>query len=230
MFNDKTFLDKFFYLKQRLAEACERVGRDPSEVRILPVTKTHPPEVVRIAYQAGLRSVGENRVQEAASKVEQLPPDLSWELIGHLQSNKVKQAVDIFDRIQSVDSLKLVRKIGEAAERMEKPMRILLQVNSGADERKFGFEPSEVEEALTVAKGLSSLRVEGLMTIAPFDQTEASARTAFSRLRELRDRLVEGMGQPLPVLSMGMTGDLEWAVAEGSTEIRVGSALFGERG
>lgn len=230
MFKDKTFLDKFFYLKQRLADACAKAGRDPSGVRILPVTKTRPPEVVRIAYQAGLRAVGENRVQEAAAKVDQLPADLSWELIGHLQSNKVKQAVAIFDRIQSIDNLKLVGKVGEAAGRIGKPMRILLQVNSGADERKFGFEPSKVEEALTVAKGYSSLRVEGLMTIAPFDQTEASARTAFSRLRELRDSLEKRLGEPLPVLSMGMTGDLEWAVAEGSTEIRVGSALFGERG
>lgn len=214
----------------RLDAACQAAGRSRKSVALLPVTKNHGVEAVHFAHEAGLSAVGENRVQEAASKraaVKDMP--LRWELIGHLQSNKAKEAVAIFDRIQSVDSLKLLERLNRLAGEAGKCLPILLQCNAGADPRKYGFPIDAMEGALERALKGAHLRVEGLMTIAPLDDAPEVAADCFGRLRELRDRLSARHGVELKELSMGMTGDLEAAIAAGSTQIRVGTALYGDR-
>lgn len=216
-------------VKERVAHACERAGRNPVSVGILPVTKTHPPELVEFASRRGFRAVGENRVQEALEKARELSAPIEWELIGHLQSNKVGVAVGAFSRIQSVDSPKLVRRLAGRAAECGIRQRILLQVNAGDDPAKHGVSCEEAPALLEAALGEDSLLVEGLMTIAPLSQEEQVVRRCFSRLRELAEALNRDFGVDLRELSMGMSGDLEWAVAEGSTLIRVGSALFGRR-
>jgi pyridoxal phosphate enzyme (YggS family) len=206
----------------RIQAACAEAGRDPATVELLAVTKSHPPAAAEYAARRGLRAVGENRVQEGAEKRAQVPGPLAWELIGHLQSNKGRLAAQHFDRIQSVDSVKLLDVLDRAAAEFGKTLAILLQVNAGLDPAKSGVEPD-------AARGRNSLRVEGLMTIAPLSDDPAVARRAFAALRGIRDRLAAASGLPLATLSMGMSGDLEAAVAEGSTLVRVGSALFGAR-
>lgn len=219
------------HVRNRIADACAAAGRAPDEVTLLPVTKNHPPEAVLYAARAGLAGVGENRVQEAAGKRPACAgaEGLRWELIGHLQSNKVKEAVRWFDRVQSVDSVKLVRRLSRAAEEAERVMPVLLQCNAGEDPAKYGLPPGELDAALEVALGEANVRVEGLMTIAPLGGGIGTAARAFEKLRSERDRLADGFGISLAELSMGMTGDLEAAIAAGSTQIRVGTALYGER-
>ena len=213
-----------------IAEACHRAGRNPTEVSLLPVTKTHPAEAVDyVSRHGGLASVGENRVQEAAEKRPLTQGGLRWELIGHLQSNKARQAVEIFDRIQSVDSEKLVGVLAKATAARAQPFPILLQINAGLDPAKFGADPEQAARLLESALAQKTLRVEGLMTIAPLSTDPDVARRTFSHLRELRDQLAHRFQVPLPELSMGMSGDLSEAVAAGSTQVRVGSALFGHR-
>lgn len=218
-------------VRARISAACERCGRDSSEVVLMAVTKTHGPEVVATAASVGLHLFGENRVQEAAVKRPQVSAIGRWELIGHLQSNKARLALSLFDRIQSVDRLKLVQTLARLVEEGAAPLPypILLQVNAGNDPAKFGCDVEETEALLEAALAQPSLSVDGLMTIAPLDENPEVARRAFARLRTLRDSLQERCGHALPVLSMGMTGDLEIAIEEGSTLVRVGSALFGQR-
>jgi PLP dependent protein len=216
-------------LQARVDAACAAAGRDPSTVRILPVTKTHPVEAADHAARFGFQAVGENRVQEAAAKRPLAPPVLRWELIGHLQSNKAKLAVATFDRIQSVDSPDLAARLGRFATEQGKVLPVLLQVNSGDDPAKFGCDLADAPRLLDAALASPALRVEGLMAIAPLDDDPAVARRAFDRLRACRDGLAARSGLALPELSMGMSGDLEAALAAGSTCIRVGSALFGAR-
>jgi pyridoxal phosphate enzyme (YggS family) len=213
----------------RIQAACAEAGRDPATVELLAVTKSHPPAAAEYAARRGLRAVGENRVQEGAEKRAQVPGPLAWELIGHLQSNKGRLAAQHFDRIQSVDSVKLLDVLDRAAAEFGKTLAILLQVNAGLDPAKSGVEPEAAAALLDAARGRNSLRVEGLMTIAPLSDDPAVARRAFAALRGIRDRLAAASGLPLATLSMGMSGDLEAAVAEGSTLVRVGSALFGAR-
>lgn len=216
-------------VRARIAEACARAGRASDEVALLAVTKTHPVEAAVYAYRYGLASVGENRVQEAQEKKPAAPPELRWELIGHLQSNKAKLAATLFDRIQSVDSVKLVELLDRAAAAREQPLAVLLQINAGRDEAKFGADLEEAPALLAAAQQAPHLRVEGLMTIAPLSENPAVAQRTFAHLRELRDRLAVQSGLPLRELSMGMSGDLVTAIAEGSTQVRVGTALFGAR-
>jgi len=230
MVSHDIFASNLAKVRRRIEAACGACARSASEVELLPVTKNHPVEAPRFAASFGLRAVGENRVREAAAKRAECEADLRWELIGHLQSNKAKDAVDVFDRIQSVDSLKLLRRLDRFAGEGGKRFPVLLQCNTGEDPNKYGFRAGEMEEALEAALGAEHLAVEGLMTIAPLDEDAERAKAAFGGLRELRDRLAEGFGVELPVLSMGMTGDLEEAIAAGSTQIRVGTALFGSRG
>lgn len=214
----------------RISSACEASGRDLDSVHLLPVTKNHPVDAVCYAQQAGLKAVGENRVQEALHKRSELSAgDVRWELIGHLQSNKVKDAVAGFDRIQSVDSAKLLQRINRVAGEAGCVFPILLQCNAGEDPNKYGFLPEAMDAALEVALDCAHVRVDGLMTIAPLDENTAVAQACFERLRGLRDRLAEKFAVTLPELSMGMTGDLEQAIAAGSTQIRVGTALYGSR-
>jgi pyridoxal phosphate enzyme (YggS family) len=216
-------------LVARVSAACQIASRDPASVRILPVTKTHPVEAALHAARFGFPAVAENRVQEAAEKRAAAPASLRWELIGHLQSNKAKLAVATFDRIQSVDSPALAERLGRLAAEQGKLLPVLLQVNSGHDPAKFGCDLEAAPALLEAALAATSLRVEGLMAVAPLSDDPDVARRAFDNLRACRDSLSASFGVTLPELSMGMSGDLEPAVLAGSTCIRVGSALFGDR-
>ncbi len=231
MISFETFELRVKQLRDRVEAACARCGRKPEEVAILPVTKTHPLTAADYAKKMGFPAVGENRVQEAEQKISDpsTPAGLRWELIGHLQRNKARDAVALFDRIQTVDSEKLLRRLEGLAAESSKVLPILIQVNAGDDPAKFGISLDAVDPLMEHALQASHLIVDGLMTIAPLDDDPDIAHRCFARLREKRDRLAESLNQPLPVLSMGMTGDLEAAVAEGSTQIRVGTALFGSR-
>lgn len=223
-------------LKSRIAAACAGANRSPETVELLAVTKTHPATAVEYAARYGLRSIGENRVQEGAEKRAQLTGQsgsLRWELIGHLQSNKARLAVDSFDRVQSVDSEKLLNHLDRAAAEKNKSLAVLLQINAGNDPAKFGADVDAAPRLLEAALQKKNLRVEGLMTIAPLGnspaETRAHAERTFTQLRTLRDELATRFGVPLRELSMGMTGDLEVAISAGSTLVRVGTALYGTR-
>lgn len=216
-------------IEERIANACSSTNRSPAEVAILPVTKTHPAAAVDYAMRYGFPAVGENRVQEAVDKQPQAPASIVWELIGHLQSNKARLAAAHFTRVQSVDSARLVQRLDTAAAETGRTLAILLQVNAGDDPAKFGVTCADTPALLETALGCQHLRVEGLMTIAPLDGDPAVATRCFNRLRETRDRLAAQFGVSLPELSMGMTSDLEEAVKAGSTQVRIGSALFGAR-
>ena len=216
-------------VRARIDAACRQAGRDPAEVELLAVTKNHPAAAAEFAARLGLRAVGENRVQEGVAKRAQTTARIAWELIGHLQSNKAALAAAHFDRIQSVDSAKLAGLLGRAATAQGRTLPVLLQVNAGADPAKFGAEPDAAPGLLDAALAQPGLRVDGLMAIAPLSDDPAVAARTFANLRELRDRLAAESGRPLAVLSMGMSGDLEAAIAAGSTLVRIGTALFGER-
>jgi PLP dependent protein len=224
-----TFLLRLNSLRERMLAACRRCGRDPGSVRLLPVTKTHPAEAAAFAARAGLMAVGENRVQEAVAKRPLGPAGLRWELIGHLQSNKAKLAVETFDAVQSVDSEKLARLLARAAVEKGVVLPVLLQINAGNDPAKFGADPENAPGLLEASLAATGLRVDGLMTIAPLSTDPDVARRTFDALRRIRDDLAGRFGCALPELSMGMTGDLEPAIEAGSTVVRVGTALFGER-
>lgn len=212
-------------------DACRAAGRSPADVSLLAVTKTHPAEAVAYVTRYGLRSVGENRVQEAVDKqaAAGAAPAVSWELIGHLQSNKAALAARHFDRVQSVDTVKLARRLGAACAEIGKTLPVLLQINAGDDPAKFGAAVEDGPALLEAALGEKALKVEGLMTIAPLSDDPAVAERTFARLRALRETWSSQFGCSLPELSMGMTGDYRAAIAAGSTIIRVGTALFGAR-
>ncbi len=217
-------------VRGRIAAACARAGRDPSEVEIVAVTKTHGAEVVNEAWQAGLRIVGENKVQEAAWKKPASVSGPSWHLIGHLQGNKVRHALELFDFIHSVDSAKLASRINLIADEMGLQPHILLEVNVSGEKSKSGMRPEEVEPTVRhILANCPRLTLEGLMTMAPFSEDPEDARPYFRRLREMRDELQSKLAVGLPRLSMGMSGDFEVAVEEGATWVRLGSVLFGER-
>lgn len=238
MFIDfETFRARADRLRALIGEACRSVGRDPAEVLLMPVTKTHPPAAADYVARHGLPAVGENRVQEAVDKRAALAgspaASLRWELIGHLQSNKAKLAAAHFDRVQSVDSGKLLTVLDRAAGELGKTLPVLLQINAGNDPAKFGAEPADAPRLLEVALAKPHLRVDGFMTIAPLgdspEQTAVLAQQTFANLRAIRDDLAARFGTPLRELSMGMTGDFALAIKEGSTLVRVGTALFGAR-
>lgn len=223
------FLVNLESLRVRIKNACSDCGRNPSEITLLPVTKNWPVDAIRYCQKADISRVGENRVQEAISKQAQIK-DMCWELIGHLQSNKVNQVVGQVTRIQTLDSLKLIRKVQNSSERINYPTPVLLQVNSGNDPAKFGFSLEETKEALEITLGCSHLVMEGFMTVAPYVPEDSSvAGDCFKKLSDLRDSLCQSFGVELRELSMGMSDDLSEAIACGSTMIRVGTALFGKR-
>jgi PLP dependent protein len=226
----ESFRDRADAVRAQIATACRQAGRDPGAVQLLAVTKTQPPAAAGYAARYGLPAVGENRVQEGVEKRQLCAVPIRWEFIGHLQSNKAALAARHFDRIQSVDSGRLLALLDQAAGGLDRRLPVLLQINAGNDPNKFGAEPSDASRLLEAALALFHLRVDGLMTIAPLSDNPEVARRTFANLRELRDRLAAQFGVPLPELSMGMTGDLAIAVAEGSTLVRVGTALFGARG
>jgi pyridoxal phosphate enzyme (YggS family) len=216
-------------IQQRVRAACDRGGRDPSSVTLLAVSKGMPPETIREAAGTGLVLFGENKVQEAKAKIPLCPGRLRWHLIGHLQSNKCRDAVHLFEMIHSVDSLSLAEEINKWADKQAKSMPVLLEVNLAGESTKFGFKPDQVLADLAAINALSKLELHGLMTIAPWTQDPEKVRPVFRRLRELKARCEEQLGAPLPHLSMGMSGDFEVAIEEGATIIRVGTSLFGPR-
>jgi hypothetical protein len=228
------FVRRADVVRAQIAAACATAGRDPATVELLAVTKTHPVAAADYAARYGLRAVGENRVQEAAEKRPLCAaPTLHWELIGHLQSNKAKLAATHFDRVQSVDSEKLLNHLDRAAAELGKIRPVLLQINAGRDPAKFGAEIEDAPRLLELALTKKNLRLDGLMTIAPLGATPAEAadhaQRTFNQLRALRDDLAARFQIPLRELSMGMSGDLAPAIAAGSTQVRVGSALYGAR-
>lgn len=216
-------------LRERIAAACARAGRDPAAVTLMGVSKFQPPEAVRAALDAGLTTFGESRVQEAKAKIPLCPGRARWQMIGHLQSNKCRDAVALFSMIQSVDSLALAQELDRQCEKAAKTLPILLEVNVAGEASKFGYAPAKVLADFRELNQLPRLEIHGLMTIAPYSPTPERVRPVFRRLRELRGECEQLLGAPLPVLSMGMSGDFEVAIEEGATVVRVGSALFGER-
>ena len=214
----------------RIAAACGRVGRDPGSVSLIAVSKTVPAERLRAAVAAGLTVLGENRVQEGVAKAPDVP-GATWQLIGPLQSNKARRALEVFARIQTVDSLDLARRLDRLAGEVVPGVRypVLVQVNVDADPAKAGFGPSAATEAMAELVDLGNLAVGGLMTVGRFAASAAEARATFTALRRLSDELRTHWPASGPELSMGMSDDFEVAVEEGATIVRVGRALFGDR-
>jgi pyridoxal phosphate enzyme (YggS family) len=217
------------FIRQRIAAAAERNGRSAKDVKLVAVSKTYPPEVIREAIEAGQQCFGENRVQDALPKIDALPPDLEWHLIGHLQTNKVRKVIGRFALFHGVDNTALALQMNRIAGEFGVTASILLEVNVSGEESKFGFSPSALPTALEELLPLPHLRVEGLMTMAPFSENPDCARPVFEELRKLRDALSAANGHPLKELSMGMSGDFEQGIAEGATIVRIGSAIFGSR-
>jgi PLP dependent protein len=214
-------------VRERIAGACRRVGRDPEEVTLVAVTKTEDEAAVRILYELGVRHVGENRVQDAVPKAEHLGlAGLEWHFIGHLQRNKVRQLFPLYGWLHSLDSLRLAREIEKRAARGEYTVEAFLEVKTSEEESKLGAGADEARAIARSASEMPHLYLRGLMTMAPFVEDAEEARPYFRALRELRDRLREEEGIDLPGLSMGMSNDFEIALEEGATHVRVGSALF----
>ena len=217
------------HIRGRISAACARVGRDPSSVTLVAVSKTFPAEAVREAMAAGQQVFGESRLQEAESKIDLLPGFLCWHFIGRLQRNKVRKVLPRFAVIHAIDSLRLARYVDEIACELGLFPKVFLQVNIGEETTKGGFEPAVLREEIDPLLKLRRLEILGLMCIPPAGPDAESARPWFVALRELRDDLAEAAGVPLPCLSMGMSSDYEVAIEEGATHIRVGSSIFGQR-
>jgi pyridoxal phosphate enzyme (YggS family) len=222
-------------VRERMAAAARRARRRPEEIALMAVTKTHPPERIREAYAAGLRLFGENRVQEFAGKVGAVA-DLAiaeWHMIGHLQTNKAAKAAELFTAVDSVDSVKLAEKLDAAARSLGRKLAVLIEINIGGEAAKSGVAPDsrELEELLLAAPRFDALEFRGLMTVPPFTDDPEQARPYFRKLRELRDAIATRKlpSVAMDVLSMGMSHDFEVAIEEGSTCIRTGTAIFGER-
>jgi PLP dependent protein len=216
----------------RIARAAERAGRDPASVSLLAVSKTHPPEAVAAAARAGQILFGENRVAEGIEKIEALRgefPSLVWKLIGPLQTNKAKAALQWFSMVETLDRERLAARLAAVLPPEAPPYPVLLEVNIAGEATKAGARPEDVEALAAATLALGRFDVRGLMAIPPFDEDPETARPHFRRLAELRDRLADRFGRPFPELSMGMSHDFEVAIEEGATEVRVGTALFGER-
>ena len=212
-----------------IAESERKSGRPVGSVELLAVSKTHPPEVIRQAVEAGQLLFGENRVQEAKAKISEFPARLRWHLIGHLQSNKIRPALSIFEMIQGVDSVEKVDEIQRIGGDLGLFPRVLLQVNVAGESSKFGFTPERLLLELERISRAERVQVEGLMTIPPLTSNPENSRKYCAQLRELRDRLEKEFRFSLPQLSMGMSGDYRIAIEEGATLVRVGTAIFGER-
>lgn len=212
-----------------IAAAETECNRVPGSVELIAVSKTYPVDAVMTAYQAGQRAFGENRIQELESKVPLLPGDIEWHLIGHLQSNKAAKAVALAKWIHAVDSIPLIERLNRLAEEQHKQPNILLEVNISGELSKEGFCPEEVSGAVRAALASPSLLLCGLMTVAPFDAESGELRHIFNTLKSLRDWLETEFSIRLPHLSMGMSGDFREAIAEGATQVRIGSAIFGSR-
>jgi hypothetical protein len=223
----ETIQERFSGVRDRIAKAARRAGRNPGEVELVAVSKKQPAELIREAVDAGQLLFGENRVQEAMVKIPSLPGSLRWHLVGHLQSNKIRKALPLFELIHSVDSAELAGEIDRIAGETGLFPRVLLEVNVSGEGSKHGFRPEQLKRDLETLLALPRLQVEGFMTMAPLAPEAEAARPFFAGLRELRDRMAARAGIPFGILSMGMSGDFEVAVEEGATLVRVGSAIFG---
>ena len=217
-------------VKERIHAACERVRRSPEEVELVLVTKSVDPEKIKLAYGAGVREFGENKVQEFLEKREQLPADIRWHFIGHLQTNKVKKVLGAAVLIQSLDRTELAKEIQNQAEKHNTTVDLLLEVRISSEETKYGFEPHSVPAAVSEMKTFDRLKFRGLMGIGPNTRDETAVRRSFRTLAELRSRLRDHFPAiDWHYLSMGMSSDFEWAVEEGANLVRIGSAVFGLR-
>lgn len=229
---DMDYLANVEEIKKRVAAACKRSGRNPEDVKILPVSKNHPQEVIEDLYQAGWRDFGENYVQELRNKHDHLPDDIRWHMIGHMQRNKVKYIASYIEAIHSVDTIKLLHTIEKEGRKADRVIPVLLEVNVGREESKFGVMP-ELEDCMALANEtlkLPHVKLRGLMTSAPYYDDPEQDRPIFRKLKELMEAMNQANDQlQLDQLSMGMTHDFEVAVEEGSTCVRIGTAIFGKR-
>ena len=226
-----SFADNLAEVHERIARAAERAGRRAEEIRLVAVSKTFSADAIRAAYDAGLRAFGENRVQEFESKQAKLGDlaNVTWHLIGHLQSNKARRAVHLFDRVDSVDNLALAQKLEAAASAEGKRLPVLVEVHLGGEATKSGVAESDLSSLGDAIEKLPHLDLRGLMTIPPYSDHPEHARPYFRKLRDLREGVSRRFGRDLPALSMGMSHDFEVAIEEGATEIRIGTAIFGQR-
>ena len=216
-------------VREQIAQAAAKAGRAVEDIELVAITKTHPAEKVREAIEAGQTLFGESRVQEARAKIPELPSNTRWHFVGHLQKNKIRHALPLFEMIHSVDSLVLAQDIDRIAEEEGLHPRVLLEVNMAGEGSKFGFSSEKLHDQMEELLALPRLSILGLMTIPPFAEEAEESRKYFARLRELRDRLQTGFRVDLAQLSMGMTQDFPVAIEEGATLVRVGTAIFGER-
>lgn len=220
-------------IRARIDHACERAGRAPSTVRLLPVSKTKGNDVLRMAYAAGCRELGENKVQEARRKAEDLADlsDLRWSVIGHLQTNKAKYVARFAHEFQALDNLRVAETLDRRLQMEGRSLDVFVQVNSSSEPQKYGLDPDDVAEFIQQLPQFSALRVRGLMTLAIFSAETEQVRACFVRMRELQQKLFDHVpdGVSINELSMGMSGDFETAIEEGATVVRVGQAIFGPR-
>jgi pyridoxal phosphate enzyme (YggS family) len=221
--------EKLTAVRQQITDAASKAGRNPGDVLLVAVSKTHPPEAVQAALAAGQFVFGESRVQEARAKIPAVPGRARWHFIGHLQKNKIRHALPLFEMLHGIDSSDLAGDVSRIAAEAGSFPRVLLEVNVAGEASKFGFGPDKLREQMEALLQLDRLNIEGLMCIPPPQPRAELARRFFVALRELRDRVQEEFRVPLPQLSMGMSGDFPVAIEEGATIVRVGSAIFGER-
>ena len=224
-----SILDNLERVREQIAQAAAKAGRDVKDVELVAIAKTHPAEKVREAVEGGQTLFGENRVQEASAKIPELSSNIRWHFVGHLQKNKVRQALPLFEMIHSVDSLALAQDINRIAEEEGLYPRVLLEVNVAGEGSKFGFAPDDLCKQMEALLTLSRLSIEGLMCIPPLAVESEDSRKFFVEVRELRDSLEKEFNMKLPQLSMGMTQDFPIGIEEGATLVRVGTAIFGER-
>ena len=218
-------------VQRKINDACKKAGRDPETANLIAVSKTKPVSMLQEAYDAGIRDFGENKVQEILEKYDQLPGDIRWHMIGHLQRNKVKYIIDKVCLIHSVDSLRLAEEISKEAVKHNLTMPILIELNIAAEESKFGLSFEECEKMITQISTLPNIQIKGLMTVAPFVENAEENREYFKAMKQLSvDIMTKNIDNVcMDILSMGMTGDYEVAIEEGSTHVRVGTGIFGER-
>jgi PLP dependent protein len=224
-----SILDNLERVREQIAQSAAKAGRDVKDVELVAITKTHPAEKVREAVEAGQTLFGESRVQEARAKIPELSSNIRWHFVGHLQKNKVRPGLPLFEMIHSVDSLALAQDINRIAEEEGLYPRVLLEVNVAGEGSKFGFGPADLREQMEALLALPRLSIEGLMCIPPLAVESEDSRKFFVQVRELRDSLEKEFRMKLPQLSMGMTQDFPIGVDEGATLVRVGTAIFGER-
>lgn len=218
-------------LRARIASTAVNCGRNPEAIELLAVSKTFPPEAIEAGVAAGQLQFGENRVQEAAAKIPAVQArGIGWHLIGHLQSNKVRRAVELFDVIQTLDSPKIVRKVGRTADSLGKKLPVFVQVNVGREAQKYGVLPQDTRSVVNLVDSFRQLQLLGLMTMPPFSRDPEQVRPYLVQLRRLLQEINQGRKQPLGQLSMGMSNDYRIAIEEGSTLLRIGTAVFGVRG